>query len=475
MRFFNGELTKLGQGVKPMPSALALPARRAAPAPARNVRAFLTWLGCWLLLPNLPFLPVTLMGGPPRWWEIAICGVVGLAVHRWAYPLRLVAYLGLMAYLMVTFIAHMFNMGPQLILSVIGLVFDMDLMASPEYAAGAALLLLSLGGAVMLLRQDSKFEGWKWAAAAALVTAGCSAADMAASRGTMGSYTRIAPHGAPFQSATSQANLAALADGKRNVMVILVEAMGEPVDPALRARQLAMWDRPEVAARYTMSHGETTYFGSTTSGEVRELCHRWGNYADIAKADPSCLPAILKKRGYQTHSYHGFTAGFFERDRWYPLIGIDHSTFGPDLIKRGAHVCHHVFTGACDRDIPAIIAADLAKTKGPQFTYWVTLNSHLPTVANHDLRTDNCGAYDAQLERDLPLVCRLFTIWDQAAASLAQVVSRPDFPPTDILIVGDHMPPFSQQKSRLAFEPDRVPWILLRDKRLQTPPSRAAR
>jgi hypothetical protein len=291
----------------------------------------------------------------------------------------------------------------------------------------------------------------------------------------MGSYTRIAPDGAPFQSATSQAHLAALADGKANVMVILVEAMGEPVDPALRQRQLAMWDRPEVAARFAMSHGETTYFGSTTSGEVRELCQRWGNYPDIAKADPTCLPAILKARGYQTRSYHGFTADFFDREHWYPLIGIDRSTFGPELVKRGAGVCHHVFTGACDRDIPPLIAADLAKAKGPQFTYWVTLNSHLPTVANHDLGTDHCETYDARLERELPLVCRLFTIWDQTAASLAQVISRPDFPPTDILIVGDHMPPFSQQKSRLAFEPDRVPWILLRDKRLQEPASRRAR
>jgi hypothetical protein len=458
-----------------MLATLALPARRALPAGSPDLRAFLTWLGCWLLLPNLPYLPVTLMGGPPRWWEIAVCGIVGLGVHRQRYALRFAAYLGLTIYLSVTFIAHVFNIEPQMIMSVGGVVVDIDLLAPPEYRAGALLLLVSLGGGVVLLRHESGFEGWKWAAAAALVTVGCSVADIQVSSGTMGSYTRIAPDGAPFQSAARQAGLAALADGKRNVMVILVEAMGEPRDRALRQRQLAMWDRPEVAARFAMSHGETTYFGSTTSGEVRELCGRWGNYSEITDADPSCLPAVLKARGYQTRSYHGFTPDFFSRDQWYPRIGIDHSTFGQDLVKRGAQVCHHVFTGACDRDIPAIIAADLATSNGPQFTYWVTLNSHLPMVANHDLRTDNCAAYDAQLDRDLPLVCRLFLIWDQTAASLAKVISRPDFPPTDILIVGDHMPPFSQQKSRLAFEPDRVTWILLRDKRLQSSPSRSAR
>jgi len=49
-----------------MVPVLALPFRPVAPAQTRDLRAFVTWLGCWLILPNLPFLPVTLMGGPPR-------------------------------------------------------------------------------------------------------------------------------------------------------------------------------------------------------------------------------------------------------------------------------------------------------------------------------------------------------------------------------------------------------------------------
>ena len=223
-----------------MLTALALPLRRAAPALTRDMRAFLTWLGCWLILPNLPFLPVTLMGGPPRAQEILFGGAVGLAVHRWRYPLRLTAYLGVMIYFTITFIAHMFNMAPSMIMSVVGLVFDMDLMASPEYIAGTVLLLLSLIGAVVMLRYDSNFDGWKWATGGAAILIAFAGADLAESHGTMGSYTRIAPDGAPFQSATSEAHLVTLADGKANVMVILVEAMGEPRDPALRQRQLAM-------------------------------------------------------------------------------------------------------------------------------------------------------------------------------------------------------------------------------------------
>ena len=34
----------------------------------------------------------------------------------------------------------------------------------------------------------------------------------------------------------------------------------------------------------------------------------------------------------------------------------------------------------------------------------------------------------------------------------------------DILIVGDHMPPFFQRKARERFDGDKVPWVFLRAK-----------
>ena len=60
------------------------------------------------------------------------------------------------------------------------------------------------------------------------------------------------------------------------------------------------------------------------------------------------------------------------------------------------------------------------------------------------------------------MICRQFAIWDGIDAALVAEITAPDFPPTDILVVGDHMPPFTQQKSRLLFDPANVPWFLLR-------------
>lgn len=429
-----------------------------------QLAAFLTWLACWVVLPNLPFLPITLMGGPPRLYDYLACGIVGLIARRLPYPLRVLTFLCLIAYLVTGFIASMFNMGIGMIMSVALLVFDMSPATSPEYLLGAVLLLIVCVLAVWLLRQPATFEHPRYLALAAVITLTLAGADYAISRDTIGSYSRLAPAGAPFTSAVEQSGLSTLADGRTNVLVVVVEAMGQPADPALRRQLDAIWERPELAARYEISRGQTAFYGSTTSGEIRELCHRWGNYAEITSAQPDCLPAQLAARGYDTTAIHGFQANFFERDRWYPLLGFEHTLFGADLLRAGASLCPNVFPGPCDREIPATIGARLKHAETPQFVYWLTLNSHLPIVENAELGTQDCRQLGAQMDSDFPMICRLFSIWDDTAASLAQVVSQPDFPPTHILIVGDHMPPFTHQASRLQFDPENVPWILLRYK-----------
>ena len=150
--------------------------------------------------------------------------------------------------------------------------------------------------------------------------------------------------------------------------------------------------------------------------------------------------------------------------------------FGPELIAAGAETCPGVFVGACDRDIPRQIGAALREAREPRFLYWLTVNSHLPVLRNDRLQTENCAAFDARLDRDYPMVCRLLQLFDQTAGALAGEITAPGFPDTDILIVGDHLPPFFDRHHRDQFAPDRVPWILLRPKaRTPRPEISAAR
>lgn len=455
-----------------MPPAPALhPEPALHPDRADQRQRLLNWLGCWVLLPNLPFAPVTLMGGPPRYADILIAGVTGLVARRLPYAGRLAAFIAVMTYLVASFISRMFNMSVTMLLRVAGLVLDMKPATSPEYVVGIGLLVLTLGGGAWLLRrrQDFTLAGpLMGAAAASLLLAGC---DYQLSRDTMGAYGRLAPDDAPFTSATSQTRLLELADGKTHILVVIVEAMGRPTDPALARAFERIWQRPELASRYTITSGATPFFGSTTAAELRELCQRWGNYDEIAGPQSGCLPARLAKRGYQTASFHAFTPQFFDRNRWYPQIGLHENRFGADLMAAGASYCPNVFPGACDRDVPAQIAARITRARQPQFVYWLTLNSHLPIVANRELGTADCAALGPAMDADFPMICRLFTIWGDTAAALAKAVTRPDFPPTHILVVGDHMPPFTHQKSRLKFDPAQVPWILLKARAADQPAS----
>jgi Sulfatase len=444
-------------------AALECPANAGTAAKRRTeLHQFLAWLGCWVVLPNLPFLPMTLLGGPPRYLEILLCGIVGLVARRQSLPVRIAAFTGLLTYLVIAFVARMFNMAPTMLLSVAGLVFDLQPQASPEYVVGAGLLALTLALAVWLLRKPGNFKQPRLVVGAAAMVALLAGGDHALSQAAMGSYGRLPSPEYRFDSAASQVRLLTLADGRTNVLVVMVEAMGTPLDPTMRGRLDRLWLRPELADRYEMSQGVTEFYGSTTSGEMRELCGRWGDYPEIEGPQPGCLPAVLRQRGYSAQSIHAFQPGFFERSEWYPLIGFERMTFGQELLDRGAGYCPNVFPGACDRDVPRFIAAELRQPGQPKFIYWLTLNSHLPVVPNRELGTLDCKELGAVQDRDFPMVCRLFTVWEDTADALAEMLAQPGLPPTDVLIVGDHVPPFTQQSARVQFDPGRVPWYYLR-------------
>jgi len=110
------------------------------------------WFLSWLVLPNLPYLPATILGGPPRYPEIVICAAAGFAVRRLPYSVRITVFVAMMGLMLASFIARMFNMNLTMVMSVAPLVLGINPSASPEYVMGAALQLLTLAGACWLLR-----------------------------------------------------------------------------------------------------------------------------------------------------------------------------------------------------------------------------------------------------------------------------------------------------------------------------------
>ncbi|UYY57757.1 sulfatase-like hydrolase/transferase [Sphingomonas sp. S2-65] len=421
------------------------------------------WLACWVLLPNAGFWLMWIVGAPPRLSEIVATGVTGLVVRSQRYSVKFAAFLLVLAYSVLAYIAGMFNLAIGSLLSSIEFMVEMRPASSIEYLFLGLGLVFTIVAATRLLRSRTDFtELWAVLTAVAVVVA-AAGLDYAMSFGTRGAYKRSAPHGALFASAVAQSGFASHADGKRNLVLIMVESMGLPNDPAVRELLVSRWKRPDIAARYALTQGSTPYFGSTTSGEIRELCARWGDYGDLVeRRDDACLPAKLHAAGYRTSAIHSFDGSFFDRDRWYPNIGFERATFRDPLIAAGAAKCPGVFPGACDRDVPAILARQLREGGKPQFVYWLTVNSHLPVPTDAALDTRRCPRAAFPAVAEFEMICRQFQLWQQLDDRLAAAITRDDFPATDILIVGDHMPPYFDRRQRTAFDPERVPWILLR-------------
>jgi len=438
------------------------PFRPLAPG---ELAALRHWLLVWVVLANAGFIPLWFTGAPPRWPAILLTGAIGLVVRDRPRWLRFAAFCAALGWSLVSFVAGLFNLAITSLLQSFRFFFELSPEQSAEYLLGAGAIALLAGIAWAALRRPQGFSDPRLVIVAIGAAALLALADWAMGLGMRGHYNRTAVPGAPFSSAVERSGFgAATGAAPRHLMIVMVESLGQPVGNAEMERLLfARYRRPEVARLFELSAGTTTYYASTTSGEIRELCGRWGDYQELlGRSDATCLPARLREAGFETSAYHSFTGKFFERAQWYPNIGFDERVFGKDLVAAGARECGGVFPGACDRDVPRMLAERLRRADRPQFVYWLTLNSHLPVPPGRNLDVGNCERISAGLADEYPAICRQFAIWDAMDAALVEEITAPGFPPTDILIVGDHMPPYLDRYHRSRFAPDRVPWLLLR-------------
>lgn len=440
------------------------------PPKSEALRSFQNWLLCWLILPNFGFCLLWITGGPARFLEIVVTGSIGLALHRAPFAVKFGGFVFALGFSVLSLTASLFNLGIASLIDSFRFAGEVNPAASPEYVITAIMILATLFLAWGALRRPVTLARPTFIIASMALTVAGATADHMVAGASRGHYKRMPRAGALFTSATKESGLQTIATGDRHVAIIMVESMGLPTDPAVRRRLHDIWARPEVRARYDVSIGDSLYYGSTTSGEIRELCGRWGDYEELlSKSDANCLPATLAAKGYRSQAWHSFTAEMFNRKSWYPNIGFTRTRFGDQLRASGADTCPGVFPGACDWAVPAQMAQELKNSKAPQFLYWLTVNSHLPVLEDERLGTQECSGFDRKLDADFPMICRLLQIFDRTGQALAKEITASDFPETDILIVGDHIPPFFDRHHRTQFSPDRVPWILLRAKRPAKP------
>jgi hypothetical protein len=97
-------------------------------------------------------------------------------------------------------------------------------------------------------------------------------------------------------------------------------------------------------------------------------------------------------------------------------------------------------------------------TGRPRFTYWLTLNTHVPVepdAAAIDLQCAGGGPFDEEG------VCSLAEMWLEVFSVVERIATDPDLPPTEILIVGDHHTPLFHRTGRNLFVRGEVGWWAL--------------
>ena len=429
------------------------------------------WMMAWLLIANAPFMLLWLIGCPPRPIDIMVIAIAGLSVRGASYPFRVATFLIVFGYTLIHFTCNIFDVTFGSFLGSLSMLGALRPAAAAEYVLAALVVAAVIGAGGWWLRKDADFRSPLLHLAAFACAGLLASVDTAATWRTRGSYKQVAPDFSPFGSGVHNSGLLGAVESRRHILIVMVEALGQPTSPAVANLLMKPWSDPRLLSRYSVTRGVSPYFGSTTTAEIRELCGRWGNYHEVlAQPDRTCLPHRLRGLGYRATGVHSFAGAMFQRSSWYPNVGFERMLFSEEMVGRGARRCAGVFPGACDRDLPRILAGELKGAREPQLLYWLTVNSHMPVAAHATIRTDRCEAYSAILAAKHPMACRLVSIYDDVAKALATEMIAEDFPPTDVLLVGDHMPPFFDSWNRSQFDHHHVPWVLLKHKHVDNHP-----
>lgn len=415
-------------------------------------------------MPNLALIAMWFVGGPSMKYHIIIAGMAallfGFLPNR---AFRIIGVAAIFAFLLVSYLSRVFYLTPDKAFTSLIYLSEMNLTASPTYALAGTILVVAFGLCLWFAPRIERPRGVGQILLAFACIMLIAHGDATVNRADRGGYMVKAPPGTSISSAVMLANLAPDRLESPNLLVILLESVGVPNNDHDRGIFDTIWNEGRWAPHYSASFGEAPFYGSTTNAEMRELCGVWSDPPNTDFGEVSCLPRHFAEAGFETTALHGFTGRFFDRKSWYPRVGFENVHFGPELATTGAELCDGVFVGVCDREIPQRIGDILAtQPEKRKFVYWLTLTGHLPVDDNPSMGLGQCDLGSPEWREGFPMLCRSYMVQRQIADALVQEIDSPGFADTDILIVGDHIPPFFQSSIRTRFKRGLVPYIYLR-------------
>src|SRR3954469_23291741 len=195
------------------------------------------------------------IGSPPRTAAIIGYATVAVIARIVPAPVTILLFIGTAVYDAIATVALLFNLAPSEIMLALHLSADLKLFASPLYVAmiSGLVLLLGVNIAVLTLKRDVlRLGNPAVMMALALVFAG---ADFFTNPSAHYQFGTLYASGKPMESAAESSGFraSALSGSGRNVLMIVVEALGQFTDPWRQSILLQPLQNPELLKRYDVS------------------------------------------------------------------------------------------------------------------------------------------------------------------------------------------------------------------------------
>ncbi len=158
-------------------------------------------------------------------------------------------------------------------------------------------------------------------------------------------------------------------------------------------------------------------------------------YQQYIKKEIPSLPSYLKEYGYATIGMHPYNSGGWERDKVYPLLGLDDNYFIKDFTN--PEIIRKYVSDKADYD--KVIELFEAKEEGtPLFLFNVTMQNHSSYSDSYDNFKPDISVNGADCEV-LNNYLSLIHLSDSALEYLVSYFEQVD-EPTLIVFFGDHQP-----------------------------------
>ena len=256
-------------------------------------------------------------------------------------------------------------------------------------------------------------------------------------------------------------------------LVIILESWGFLED--FNYGEMTNYLQKSLNPNYTLTFNTTSFTGSTTYGEMRELLNSYGSYryfidnkSDI-KGKISSIFDIKSVNKYNTIACHSYSGAMFYRKKWWKNIGIKNVYFSEDIMSENINksiLNNETSFSSVNDEVSYDFISKKSLGNGKVFAYLLTVNTHLPfryeynngTLEGFKLTNDKIskGLFSNYSRNVSHQQKRIF---QQIAYFISKINT---YSWDEVLIVGDHPPPFPDIIDRKLFSQKAVPYFFIK-------------